>query len=130
MTEEMKAILERARKTLMVAKITYREGFYNSSINRSYYCYFYCVQVFLAAENLAAENVFVKTHKGANVKFSELYIKTKKVPASWSGVLKSIEQLREEADYDFSEESTSEEAKIALRDASDFYRFTELYFGA
>ena len=45
---------EKAETTLQAAETLFREGFYNSSVNRSYYACFYIVTALLQLHNLTA----------------------------------------------------------------------------
>ncbi|MFK7937346.1 MAG: HEPN domain-containing protein [Saprospiraceae bacterium] len=123
MTDATKSILSRAKEALETAKFSLEKGYYVSTINRSYYAAFYCVQVFLNQER-----IFVKTHNGANAKFAEYFVRTDKVDINYLRTFSYLGKIREDYDYDYDKEANEAVALSAINKSIAFYDFTVTYF--
>ncbi|NOX18590.1 MAG: HEPN domain-containing protein [Chlorobi bacterium] len=113
---------EKASQTLQAAETLYREGFYNSSVNRSYYACFYIVTALLQMYNLSSAK-----HSGVrglfNVNFIKKGIFDKEIGRFYSEVFNK----RQESDYEdykeFSKEETEEilgKAKLFVKELREF----------
>jgi len=69
---------------------------------------------------LLLHEIHVKTHKGLHLKFLEHYVQPGIFPVSMATTLAQTEDLRVEADYDFDDYITLEEAQTASHNASAF----------
>ncbi len=139
MKEAVLLRLTKADENMAAAEHNNAEEFYGVAVNRAYYAMYCAVQaLFLTKE------IHVKTHKGLFTKFSEEYIKTRLPPDSdepnpmlftkfseeyiktglpprdMSAMLASTEDLRIDADYDFENIVTRENAATGLQNATLF----------
>lgn len=119
---EAQLFLDRAEDTVEDAEIILKMDMILAAANRAYYGIFYSISALLITEN-----VVPKTHQGAHVKFSELFVKTAKLPKKMSDWAKRAEELRQSADYDLTSEITSEEVAEALHNARKFYSLTKSF---
>jgi len=115
MKEAVLLRLTKADENMAAAEHNNAEEFYGVAVNRAYYAMYCAVQaLFLTKE------IHVKTHKGLFTKFSEEYIKTGLLPRDMSAMLASTEDLRIDADYDFENIVTRENAATGLQNATLF----------
>ena len=119
---EILKALEKAADALDTAEYDLKGGFMLATVNRVYYCIFYCMTALLYSEG-----VYAKTHQGARAKFGELFIKTGILPSEMANHARNAYDLRQEADYDLDAQISEEEAKILLQNAHDFYRMSSEY---
>jgi uncharacterized protein (UPF0332 family) len=87
--------LLRAKEAIEAAEFDIQGRFYRAAANRAYYGCYYCMVALLLTEN-----VYAKTHQGIRAKFTELFIKTNRLPESIAGSIRNAFELRQEADYD------------------------------
>ena len=121
---EAQLLIDKAEDALDDAEYLIKSSRIFGAANRTYYGIFNCL-----AALLITENVVPKTHKGAHIKFRELFVKTDKLPKEMSDWAKRAEELRQSADYDLTSEIGEDEVKEALRDAYEFYNLTKAYIG-
>lgn len=119
---EAQLILDRAEDTLKEAETILKMDMVLAAANRTYYSIFYCMSALLITEDIVS-----KTHKGTMVRFSQLFIKTGKLPDKLSVWARKAEELRQTADYDFSSEIDGDQVKEALDNAQQFYEITKAY---
>jgi uncharacterized protein (UPF0332 family) len=93
------------------------------AVNRSYYTIYYAISCLLFTENITT-----KTHKGAQQKFSEVFIKTGIVPLATAKCVSAAFNLRQFGDYDLEATISDSEATDLFKEVSEFYDFTEGYF--
>ena len=86
--------LERAKEAIRTAKRDYEAGDYASANNRAYYCVFYCMRATLA---LTGEDY--KKHSAVIARFSEQYLKTRRLPAELSKTISTASLIRNRSDY-------------------------------
>lgn len=122
MKERVANLLAKADDSLESAKLLLAEDHPAGAINRAYYAMFDACRCLLFIEGL-----FVKTHKGLQAKLHELYFKDAKLPRQLGTVLAQTEDLREKADYDFSQTVSSEDAQKAVNDAAYVLKEIKLY---
>ena len=115
MKEAVLLRLAKADENMAAATHNSAEEFYGVAVNRAYYAMYCAVQALLLTKGIHA-----KTHKGLFTKFSEEYIKTGLLPRAMSGMLTSTEDLRIDADYDFENIITKENAMTGLENATLF----------
>lgn len=121
---EAQSILDRAADTLEEAEAILKMEMILAAANRTYYSIFYCISALLITEDIVS-----KSHKGALVKFSQLFIKTDKLPQKLVIWARKAEELRQTADYDFSSTVDENQVKEALSNAREFYNLTKAYIG-
>jgi uncharacterized protein (UPF0332 family) len=76
---EIESLVARSTKYLHSAELLLDNGDYESSVSRSYYAMFYCVQALLLTKGLT-----VSSHAGLNTVFSEQFVKTGLLPKQMS----------------------------------------------
>jgi len=124
MTIEIVKILQSAEDCLLSAEHSYSGGWNKAAANRSYYCIFDCITAFLHHKD-----IFAKTHQGAQLKFSEVYIKSGILDIGLAKSISKVFDLRQSCDYDFDFEPNEEDIPAALEHARTFLAATKLYFG-
>jgi uncharacterized protein (UPF0332 family) len=77
--KEVESLVARSEKYLHSANVLIKEGDYESSVSRTYYAMFYCVEALLLTKNLS-----VSSHKGINSLFGEHFVKTGLLPKDMS----------------------------------------------
>lgn len=115
MKEAIRLRIKKADENLAATQSNWDDEFFGVAVNRAYYAMFCAVQALLLTHGL-----HVKTHKGMHVKFGELYIQSEIFPREMATLLTATEDLRIEADYDFEETITQEEAATSLQNATFF----------
>ena len=87
--------IENAHRTLREVQSHIENGFYNTAVNRMYYACYYA-----ASALLVANMITTKSHSGVKQMFSLHFIKTGKVPSSFSRFYNTLFQKRTTGDYD------------------------------
>ena len=108
-------LLEKARKSLDIAKNINELGSPDFAVSRAYYAMFYIAEAFLVGENLS----FSK-HSAVISKFGELFARTGKIDPKFHRYLIDAEQIRLKGDYDRSERLTAEDAKLLIERTEEF----------
>ena len=122
MKEEIGELMTRAYDCLSDADYLLRDDRLNRIPNCCYYAVFDAISALLRTENL-----FVKTHKGAKNKFSELFVKTGRMPDKSNEWLEKCYDLRQSGDYNFSYDVNREDALMSIKYAKEFLLCTEAY---
>lgn len=120
MTPELEAILQKARDSIMSAKLQRNEGFYDFAVSRAYYAMFYCATALLRNEGLT----FSK-HSAVVGKFGELFAKTGRVPSEFHRYLIVGQEDRHTGDYDFKIRFPKAKADEHIENAEKFLEMTE-----
>ena len=92
---EIESLAARSAKYLRSAALLLDIGDYESSVSRSYYAMFYCVQALLLTKGLT-----VSSHAGLNTVFSEQFVKTGLLPKQMSRELNRAFEKRQLGDYE------------------------------
>jgi len=114
-------ILLKAQDCLESSQSSFKENFFEASVNRADYSMFHSVQAFLFVSKS-----YAKTHGGAHSKFRELFIKTGILDKELSVRLQRSFEKRQFSDYDY-DEVLSEDALESINDARLFLSTTILY---
>ena len=115
MNDDVRLGLQKAEEFLNDAELLFESGRYESTVNRAYYCMFKVVQTILLDKD-----IFTKTHKGARVKFHELFLKTNLLPEHLGEMFDDASELRQDADYDFEKNVSESGARKTIENASLF----------
>ncbi len=94
--KEVESLVARSEKYLHSANVLIKEGDYESSVSRTYYAMFYCVEALLLTKNLS-----VSSHKGINSLFGEHFVKTGLLPKDMSRELNRAFEKRQLGDYEY-----------------------------
>lgn len=95
------------------AELLLEGGRARGSLARFYYATFHAV-----GAALLARGIEVSRHAGARSQFSEQFVKPGAMPADFGRLLASMQQLREDADYEREVEIDLEQARAARADAT------------
>lgn len=113
--DNLEIIFKKTIETLKAAEVTFANGFYETSINRSYYAVFYAANALLMKKGIKT-----KTHKGIVKKFNLEYIHNDNFDKDLGRILSKLQKERIKADYDFYLKPTENKAKKDLNDARRF----------
>ena len=96
LTEEINAMLDKAKRYVGSAELLNAQGDYDSAISRLYYAMFDCAEALLIAEGLA-----YSSHKAVIAGFGQHFAKTDKLPKVMHQWLREGFEKRQISDYDF-----------------------------
>ena len=113
--------IEQARECLRIAEIMIEISAQNSA-NRSYYCIFHAMRAVLALERLDSKN-----HLGVISAFRQRYIKTGIFAASFSRIIGSAFEIRNESDYEDFIEISNAQALQQIENAKLFLEAVDEY---
>ena len=86
--------LQKARETLIDARILADARRWNPCVNRLYYACFYAVSALLIKEGLSSAK-----HAGMRSLFNRNFVKTNKVPKETARIFNDLFERRQEGDY-------------------------------
>lgn len=104
-----------ALETYENAKMSFENGFFRDTINRSYYTVFYAIKAILVLGTID-----FKRHKDVIAYFNKEYVASEIFPRKLGRKLGRLKQIREENDYDDFVISSKEDAKAQLETAEEF----------
>jgi uncharacterized protein (UPF0332 family) len=114
--------LEKSFDDLDTAQIVFNAGKYDASANRAYYSVYHAIRAVLALDDIER-----KKHSGNISYFREHYIATNIFDKMYSEIIKFLETLRNEADYDDMKSINAEDARDAIEKAKSFYSAVKDY---
>lgn len=111
MTEEdrrelVRLQLERADKFLLQANEMLETNHYDLAANRYYYACFHAIQGLFIHDGITRH-----THKGLHITLGKHYVLTGRFDATLSSIFRTMEQLREKADYNCAYDISEEEVR-------------------
>ncbi|NJN71746.1 MAG: HEPN domain-containing protein [Limnothrix sp. RL_2_0] len=112
--------LEKAKRSLLVARQNKESGFPEFALSRAYYTIFYVASAFLEGDGLS----FGK-HSAVIGAFGKNFAKTGRVPKQFHRYLITAEKARKDADYGVELEITSENAQETIVQAQEMLDFAE-----
>jgi uncharacterized protein len=113
--QEIRLYLDRARQMVEVAATNLDGGFYESSVNRSYYAIFYAATALLLTKGMAP-----KRHSGVISAFRQHFVKPGLFEAGYSDIYGRLLNHRETSDYELFVAIQLEQAATDLQDARTF----------
>lgn len=113
--KETDDLIEKAKRFLRTAKLSLKDGDYDSSVSRCYYGMFFITEALLLTKNIT-----VSTHKGVLTLFGEHYIKTNIINKDWGKLLRRAYDLRQKGDYASGFIVNKKEAEEILKKANEF----------
>lgn len=119
MNETQQKFLEKARKSLEVAKQINESGYHEFAVSRAYYSMFYLASAFLEGENLSYGK-----HSAIIAAFGQYFAKTEKVPPKYHRWLIEAEKMRKGADYNLDIDISQEDASTIISQAEEMLHFT------
>jgi uncharacterized protein (UPF0332 family) len=117
MNEEVKKYIEKAEKSLKVAKELLEGGYFEDVCSKAYYVMFYSAQALL--KNIGVE---VSKHSAVVAKFGQHFAKTNKIDPKYHRFLIDAKKKRETADYDVFSFIDEETAKERISWADEFLK--------
>ena len=93
------SIIAKAEDSIENAAYNLKGSFYSATVNRCYYGLYYCLIALLVKKNVSP-----KSHKGAHVKFNELFVLTGLFPKDMTTILAATFNQRQIGDYDIDAE--------------------------
>ena len=118
----VKGHIRYANECLIVAQAAIAGGNFRSSVNRSYYCVFNCVQALLAAEGIS-----YKKHSAVIGHFRKNYIHSKIFDVKLSDIISELFDERNDCDYDMDHYTDEDAARAKMEDAVYFLEEVERY---
>lgn len=119
MTEKQKQTitqrLNRARETLIEAKILEDAHYFVGTVNRLYYACFYAVNALLETKGLKSSK-----HSGVIALFNQHFVKTRIVRAEWGEFYRYLFDSRQGGDYTDFPDFTGEEVAKLRQSATTF----------
>jgi uncharacterized protein (UPF0332 family) len=122
MNKEVHKVIHKADEFYEDAQYLFKGKRFEATVNRCYYTMFTSVQALLLSKN-----AFSKTHQGAQMKFNELFIKTKLLPLELGKMLNDAFEKRQFGDYDVDAEISESDAMKLLENARMFLDKIKLY---
>lgn len=122
MTEDIHTLMHRAQDSLSDAEFLFEADRLMGVPNRSYHAIFDAVNALLRIHE-----TYTKTHRGAQQKLNELFIKPGLLSTNANFYLEQCFKLRQQADYEFAYETTQEDARLSIQYAREFLALTETY---
>ena len=119
--QEFEKALKQSKSRLESAEILLKKEKYRDSISRSYYAVFDIVRAILATKGIVT-----KTHIGALQQFALHFVKTNIFEKEFSDRLNRLFERRQQADYDWQEDSNIETAQDSLLKAKEFINAAEI----
>jgi len=116
-TEIIKNYIIKASMLLEESKLLTKSGFYNGSLNRSYYSIYNSVKALLEFKGIET-----KSHSGLLTMFHDHYVKTGEFSRTALDNLHRSEILREKSDYKNFFEASPTDAKEQIKNASLFLK--------
>ncbi len=104
MNNTQQKLLEKARKSLEVAKQINDNGYPEFAVSRAYYTMFYIASAFLESDNLTYGK-----HSAIIGAFGKYFAKTNKVPKIYHRWLIEAEKMRKGGDYNLDINISSED---------------------
>lgn len=116
--------LSQAEDSIKVAQMSFDNGLYKDSINRSYYAAFYTIKAVLALQE-----VDFKRHKDVIGYFNKNYVATEKFPKELGRKIGTLKQLREKSDYDDFYVAGKDEAENQIETAMQMIQEVKCFLG-
>ncbi|MFQ5964281.1 MAG: HEPN domain-containing protein [Candidatus Scalinduaceae bacterium] len=114
--EEIRLEIERSKKALDAAKKLFEEELFEDAISRSYYAVLHA-----AKAALLGDHIIVDSHEAVKRLFGMHLVKTGKVDAKFSKILREEQDERFLADYDVSFSPEKERVEKRIKDAVCFF---------
>ena len=112
---DINSIILKAEDSIDNAVYNPEGGFYSATVNRCYHALYYCLIALLETKNVTS-----KSHKGAHIKFNELFILTGEFTKEMNTILVATFNQRQMGDYDIASEINDEEALETLNKTRHF----------
>lgn len=114
--------LEKAKESLISAKLLYDNHDLIGTNNRAYYSIFYAIRAVLALER-----VDFKKHKDVIAYFNKNYVKTEIFPRKIGSKIAQNQTVRERSDYDDQYVPSNEKTEAQIETAKELIKLVEEY---
>lgn len=118
----VKLMLSKAREKLKTAQIDFDNERYDDSVSRAYYAVYHAISAVLLSKGL-----HFSSHGQTIGAFNKEFIKTKKLPTSFTKVIEKLFNERQIGDYDFESYIDTDVAQEDLDYAEKILRACEEY---
>jgi len=115
--EDIKSLVEKARKFIESAKVLLKINDYDSTVSRTYYAMFFMTEALLLTKNLAA-----RSHSGLISLFGEHFVKTQIFSKEMGRQLNRAYDKRLMGDYGTTIAINTNDAKGLLNIGQDFIK--------
>ena len=122
MTEEIVALVEKAKRYLRSAELLRRDEDYESSISRLYYVMFYCAEALLLSKGLT-----FSSHRGVISGFGQHLVKEGELSAEMHAWLREAFDKRQLGEYETVSNLAENDASDLQRKAEQFLQRTEAF---
>ena len=93
--QDIRELIEKAKRSLEAAKMLYKEGFYEFSVSRAYYAMFYCSEAVLLTKEMSFSR-----HSAVIAAFGKYFIKSGIFPEELHSFLLDAFKARQLGDYE------------------------------
>ena len=122
LSTQLKAMRDKARRSLKSARTLFKAGDYESSSSRAYYAVFHMMQAVLLTKGLSYSG-----HSAVINAFSHHFIKKALFPSDFGKAIRRLRKAREMGDYNYFATISREEARRDIEAASNMVRSMEQY---
>jgi len=122
MSEEIRPLIEKAKRYLHSAAVLRAEGDYDSAASRLYYAMFYCATALLATKGFS-----YKTQRGIISGFGQHLVKTGELPAAMHEWLREAFDKRQHGDYMPLSELEEQDVRDLQEKGEQFVQRTEAF---
>lgn len=119
---QIKAVVEKARRSLEAAKVLYGKGSFEAASSRAYYAVFHMMQATLLTKELSYSK-----HSGVISGFSKHFIKSGTFPLEFGKEIRSLRKDREIGDYEYEITISKETAEGDILSAEKIANTIEAY---
>jgi len=114
--------VERSEAMLLSAKRDFSAADYSSANNRAYYCLFHAMRA-----ALALDGIDFKKHAAVIAHFRQDYLKTDRIPHSFSRLIATASLIRNRSDYEDFYACSIEDTEKLISGAEEFLRAIKAY---
>jgi len=122
MSEEIKKLINKAKRSLKAAQKLYKDKDYDFSVSRAYYAMFYCAEALLLTQGMS-----FSSHSAVIAAFGKYFVKTNLLRSILHSYLLTAFKDRQIGDYEVIRNITKREAETDLKNAKEFINLTIKY---
>ncbi len=115
MSEELKKLIIKAKRSLRAARRLYKNADYDFSVSSAYYAKFYCAEAMLLTQGLSYSK-----HSGVIAAFGRHFVKTGLLPSSFHSSFLTAFKDRQIGDYEVIKKISKQEAETNIKNAKEF----------
>lgn len=125
MRPEIKALLDKAKRSRKAAENLYNDGDIDFSASRAYYAMFYIASALLLSKGLS-----FSSHSAVIANFGKEFARTRLIDPKYHNYLIDAQDRRNIGDYEIVFSVTDEQAKEILQWSGEFIEAAESYLNA